>query len=63
MAAGATETGGVSWGGIRWIKSGNGVAERNVANGTEVLSADPATGRVTVGVKNSEAVLLGMLSD
>jgi len=61
MAAGATETGGVSWGGVRWVKGGTGVEEKSVQGGSTKLNVDTGTQKVTVAVKDSEAVLLELV--
>ncbi|KAJ4303174.1 hypothetical protein N0V90_002067 [Kalmusia sp. IMI 367209] len=58
MAAGATETGSVSWGGVRWVKGGDGVVEKSIENGTQNLNVDASTRKVTVAVKDSEAALV-----
>lgn len=62
MAAGATETGGVSWGGVRWMKGGEGAVEKSVDGGSQHLNVDAGTKKVTVAVKDSEAVLVTMVT-
>lgn len=61
MAAGATETGGVSWGGVMWTKGDDGVVEKNINGGSQILNVDAATKKVIVAVKDSEAVLVKMI--